>query len=943
MIRRKSVIGIALFSTVFAAFVAESQAATYYVRSDFTPSELSTRSQPGFTEDGLTQVSAYDSLEDVERIDSRLNPGDEVLFKRGSSWTGKLTLQNVQGSSGEGNEVLFSHYGDIDDPAPFINGNGEQEAVLIKNCSYTIFEHFKISNKMAGEPNALGEGNSFPDNQRYGAKLEASAEGEIFNLTFRHNEITEVFGLMDKGAGLQGGGAGLVIRGNGVGFGDTRDPRDGRFNGLFIEDNHIHNCVRNGVWGVYDYASNGVGSNGIERRRYHYYHQNVVFRRNLVEQIPGDGLIIWGCEGAIVEHNIFRDFTPLRHEPANAAIAVWTIKSKDTLFQHNAVTGHLAEHDGQAFDADFDSKGSIYQYNYTADNIGGFALLIGASSHLSFQDPATRDTIFRHNLSFNDGFRVDSAVNDFRNWGPLFHFTGGVTNTRIYNNTFYMEPKPATVERELLVFGTWPRDTADGVYFQNNVFFGTEDMAVTQGPALNLEFDSNLYYRISQPSQEINYIQGSYTGANDYDVLLTDPLNYADQAAIVPGNTLTEDFFGNALLPKQIGVYAGEEADVIEMPDRLVEDTGALNITQPLTAVTVEVINLLGDVVMVETPGTLATGDYPFSMQGHDDGIYYILVYAAEFGGDAVYKKFVKVDPFSTNPPIPVPVTGIVLNASSDPFTLIEGATEAPILTLEPVNANSPLVWSSDAPGIATVHPTTGQVNAVSPGSVLIRVQAIEDPSIEGTLLVTVVPASGATGSSNTGGGVGAPALTVTPDLGSATLTWSVGNNSDGIKYQLKRPANPWSDFIFVPNELASAGHIVADLAPGSSYQIKAKSYNQTNESPWSSTVTFSTNSSGGAVLVSSLFIDPTLSDPFTLNQGTSEMLTVTTGPADADDPSVTWSSDRPSDRDGRCHHRPRRGPLAGHHRHSYYLQRWEPSEGRDRAQRDPFCQHPTV
>ena len=604
---------------------------TYYVRSNAPPGG-----------DGLSDATALNGLNSFPT----LKPGDTVRYKRGSSWTGCLTVDGQSGT--EGKEITFTDYGDPADPAPFINGNGAAMGVNLRNSSHIVFEKFRISNFRvdpqtgeALEPNAAGEGTSFANNRRHGVTIEAIWSGEISNVTFRHNVINHVYGTMDKGSGIYGGGSGLIIRGNG-----NRDAsKKGRFNGLYILDNHIHDCVRNGVWGNYNYG---------RQQRPHYYHQNVVFKRNLIERVPGDGLVVWGCEGALIEHNILRDFTPLTYHGGNAAIALWTIMSKDCVFQHNQVTGHRAEHDGQAFDCDFDSKGHVFQYNYSANNIGGVALFIGGVNQLGLVDPSTQNTTFRYNLSINDGFRVHSGHPAFSNWCYAFHFSGEVKNTWIYNNTFYLPPKPPSVAKKLLDFGTWPNGRVQNSFIYNNVFFGTEEMELKAGRSENTKLNSNLYYRISKPSIEANYIQGVANKANDYDLLLSDPCaKGAIGASIGDGKAIEKDFFGNTALPNGLGAYSGESGETITMPARLVEAKATLEIKQKLTGVRIDIINLLHKkVTETHDVGSLEKNDtFSHDMSSLPEGIYYFLVRASELGDERLAVKFVKVDPYSLSKP----------------------------------------------------------------------------------------------------------------------------------------------------------------------------------------------------------------------------------------------------------------------------------------------------
>lgn len=76
--------------------------------------------------------------------------------------------------------------------------------------------------------------------------------------------------------------------------------------------------------------------------------------------------------------------------------------------------------DGMAFDADFGTRGALFQYNYSHDNEGGFLLLCGACGG----GANTAGTVARYNLSVNDGSRILYAVGD--------------AAAQILNNTFYM-------------------------------------------------------------------------------------------------------------------------------------------------------------------------------------------------------------------------------------------------------------------------------------------------------------------------------------------------------------------------------------------------------------------------------------------------------------------------------------------------------------------------
>ncbi len=79
---------------------------------------------------------------------------------------------------------------------------------------------------------------------------------------------------------------------------------------------------------------NGVNAGGYTRRSDWYPSQNVVIRHNLLEQIPGDGIVTIGCDGALVEHNIVRDCPRLLPQ-GEAAAGIWPWSSDNTVIQYN--------------------------------------------------------------------------------------------------------------------------------------------------------------------------------------------------------------------------------------------------------------------------------------------------------------------------------------------------------------------------------------------------------------------------------------------------------------------------------------------------------------------------------------------------------------------------------------------------------------------------------
>ena len=117
-------IGVAIVTT-------QLQGAIYYVDSQ-TGND---------TRSGLSPKQAWASLDRVNQSD--FAPGDRILLKRGTRYTGQLR----PGSSGrEGRPIVISSYGL--GALPRIDGNGVfLDAVVICNIEYVELSHLEITNK----------------------------------------------------------------------------------------------------------------------------------------------------------------------------------------------------------------------------------------------------------------------------------------------------------------------------------------------------------------------------------------------------------------------------------------------------------------------------------------------------------------------------------------------------------------------------------------------------------------------------------------------------------------------------------------------------------------------------------------------------------------------------------------------------------------------------
>jgi hypothetical protein len=213
----------------------------------------------------------------------------------------------------------------------------------------------------------------------------------------------------------------------------------------------------------------------------------VVIRKNLLEDIGGDCIKPEGSDGALIEYNrVDRG----RQRAKDAAAGIWPWASDNTLIQYNEVSGIKGTFDGQAFDSDDNCKNTLFQYNYSHDNDGGFMLICSVGKQ-SKDGQVTyvglENTIIRYNISQNDG---SGGAPPYERRPRIIHIAGSARNTWIYNNLFYVGKEIKTYFIHNTIYNDWAED----VYFFNNILFAEGELKYDLGKKTRFEFRKNVFF-----------------------------------------------------------------------------------------------------------------------------------------------------------------------------------------------------------------------------------------------------------------------------------------------------------------------------------------------------------------------------------------------------------------------------------------------------------------
>ncbi|MCT9075396.1 right-handed parallel beta-helix repeat-containing protein [Streptomyces fulvoviolaceus] len=500
----------ALGTGLAAAPPAQAAATTYYVDCSAT------------TNGSGTSASPYNTLTSANAL--TLTAGDQVLLKRGTACSGRFA-PDATGTAAA--PVVIGAYGSGDLPA--INADGEVDAVLLDNTPYTTVQDLELT--------ADGDNTAY----RRGVHVYAEDAGTVSGITLQRLDIHDVRGVLPAtvsgnyhGTGKYANATGgIVIEAQG-----TTTPT--AFADTHILDNEIHSVDRQGIY---------TWSNWCKRDQLAAFWQDslcfadwkastgLVVRGNDLRDIGGDGIVAKGQDGALVEHNTVTGFN---ERAGSVNIGIWTANSDNGVFQYNEVSGGNTTKDGQSYDVDHSTKNTLFQYNLSHDNDGGFFLLC------PYDTPVT-DFVIRYNISVNDRTRTFQVC------------SGEIENGQIYNNT-------VAVGGELSpVFLTESTSASLDLSFTNNIVRKTGSGSVSWSFSdSGVTFDHNAFHGVTALTGATNSVT---TAPGLVAPGTRDPAGYRlltgygtlGTGAVVSGNGGL-DYYGNsvsATSAPNIGAYNG--------------------------------------------------------------------------------------------------------------------------------------------------------------------------------------------------------------------------------------------------------------------------------------------------------------------------------------------------------------------------------------------------
>ncbi len=456
--------------------LAES-GATYYIDSESGDD----------TNKGTSPEAPWKTLEKINQ--QTFVEGNTIALKAGSSFEGMI----APGGSGTASKpIIITSYGE--GAKPIINANGADAGVKLINQSNWVIDGLEITNTAAQR-----------DAYRSGILVLNENGGVVSNITIKNNKIHDVVGSF--------GYAGIYHPHSfgGIAVATYSEAATDKFDKVLIENNEVEKVGRSGIV-VWDYI---WGSNAESST-------NVVIRHNSVKQSDSDGILTYGCNGALIEYNVCEAAGSYREDNQfNGSAGIWCTRGYGCIIQHNEAFNTRAlegNTDGTGFDIDIDSYDCIVQYNYSHDNDGGFMLFV--DGHKDVGGEGSKNNIVRYNISQNDKERI-------------FLFGGGVpASTQIYGNTIYIKEG---LDTKIFDYSWETGGNINAKWsFQNNIIvnYGSGGYNI---PGTGGSFAGNIYYGnhpASEPEEE---------NKRTYDPMFVSPGNGTLGIASLDGYKLQED------------------------------------------------------------------------------------------------------------------------------------------------------------------------------------------------------------------------------------------------------------------------------------------------------------------------------------------------------------------------------------------------------------------
>lgn len=321
----------------------------------------------------------------IDKVNSQtFQPGDRILFEAGQTFRGSISLQ---GAGTATQPIIMSSYG----IGHATINSGTSSGFYSYNSAG--IELRRLTFVGAGQLTNVDSGITF--------YLDAPTT----NLNYLRLDSLDVSGYLYSGINI-------ASYNNASGYSDVR----------------INFCQ------AHDNGEVGIASSSEALNAHHNWYitncqaYNITGRREVTTHNTGNGIVLAGVDGALIEHCLAHHNGALNGNYSGGPAGIWGYSCNNLTIQYSEAhhNDSGSQYDGGGFDLDGGCTNSVLQYNYSHDNSGpGFLLsqYYGAS--------AMHDLVVRYNVSDNDARRNSQGALEVWSSGA----SGGIVNATFYNNT----------------------------------------------------------------------------------------------------------------------------------------------------------------------------------------------------------------------------------------------------------------------------------------------------------------------------------------------------------------------------------------------------------------------------------------------------------------------------------------------------------------------------
>ncbi len=407
---------------------------------------------------GTTQGHAWKTISPATNI--HLKPGDSILLASGQHFTGMLSLVNAKGLYRH--PIVISSYSYKQTTAkPVLDAGQNLHAILIQNASFIKIEGIEITGTLPYKSSSILQ----KEQMSCGILVEVIQNDLFEDIQIKDVMVHDVYYNapgFTRSAEETKSANGTQSYGWGIRF--INNSKGGALLNIKVLNAVIFNVSHTGL--KFTCKMDAI--------------KNVEVANCKIYKTGGPGMQLSGVTDGHIHHNTI-DHSGSTADSRNwgRGSGLWTWSCKNIIIENNRFENANGPGDSAGIHIDFNCSDVVVQYNFSANNAGGFCEILGNNNNCAY----------RYNISVNDGFRVKGMNGAFQE-GKVFWLSGfqgnekkkaGPFNSYFYNNTVYVS---SNIVPKIAV-----SSSAAGVLIANNIFYFETAAQMVAGDQKKLETD----------------------------------------------------------------------------------------------------------------------------------------------------------------------------------------------------------------------------------------------------------------------------------------------------------------------------------------------------------------------------------------------------------------------------------------------------------------------